>query len=315
MREATGSRCMAAFKGLLIAHALLLSGVLLAGEQQQSQLSADASPRFTWIKPLAEQGNMHAQLTLGRIYSSGEGVEQDDELAVHWWLKAAEQGSAEAQNELGAALSDGRGAPQDQVQAMTWFQKAVDQGLAVAQANLGVLYWSGLGVRRDLQRAVGWYARAAEQGLGWAQFFLGNAYATGRGIRQDTRQAVHWYRRAAEQDYPDAQTALGRLYVLDRTRAVRRDYASAVHWLSRAALLGNDESEKDLRIVLPRLRKVRVRGALEIRDASAPSAGVIRTADAGEYVYELRRLGDWVEVYLPDGHVTGYVGATQLNLK
>ena len=48
------------------------------------------------VKPLAEQGHAEAQFNLGYMYTLGNGVAQDDEEALKWYLLAAEQGSEEA---------------------------------------------------------------------------------------------------------------------------------------------------------------------------------------------------------------------------
>jgi len=44
-------------------------------------------------KPLAEKGNVAAQLMLGSIYNNGEGVAPDTDEAARWLAKAADQGA------------------------------------------------------------------------------------------------------------------------------------------------------------------------------------------------------------------------------
>jgi len=65
---------------------------------------------------------------LGCCYRNGEGVEQDNEKAVEWFLKAAEQGNAEAQFALGVCYHNGEGVKQDYEQTIKWLQKAAEQG-------------------------------------------------------------------------------------------------------------------------------------------------------------------------------------------
>ncbi len=50
---------------------------------------------------LAEKGDADAQFKLGNLYSDGDGVPQDDEKAVAWYLQSAEQGHADAQLSMG----------------------------------------------------------------------------------------------------------------------------------------------------------------------------------------------------------------------
>ncbi len=61
--------------------------------------------------PLAEQGDVHAQYNLGRMYGDGLGVPQDYAEAMKWYRKSAEQGDAHGQNNLGAMYAEGQGVP------------------------------------------------------------------------------------------------------------------------------------------------------------------------------------------------------------
>jgi TPR repeat protein len=98
------------------------------------------------------------------MYTSGEGVLQDDEQAFAWYHEAAKQGYAEAQNNLGVMYANGKGVAQDDRQAAFWFRKAAIQGEAMAQLNLGRMYFSGAGVRQDRAQAYLWtYLAAAQQ--------------------------------------------------------------------------------------------------------------------------------------------------------
>ncbi len=76
------------------------------------------------FRPLAEQGDVYAQYTLGFMYELGQGVPQDDGEAVQWYRKAAEQGDGDAQFKLGAMYELGQGVPQDSAEALKWSRKA-----------------------------------------------------------------------------------------------------------------------------------------------------------------------------------------------
>jgi len=76
----------------------------------------------------AEQGNADGQYSLGRAYSLGQGVPQEDAEAVRWYRLAAEQGHATAQYNMGGLYANGQGVPQDYVQAHMWFNLAAAQG-------------------------------------------------------------------------------------------------------------------------------------------------------------------------------------------
>ncbi len=149
------------------------------------------------VKFLAESGYVEAQVGLGNMYFSGNGVQQDDAAALNWFRKAADQGDAAAQYNLGRMYSGGRGVPQDDVAAVAWYRKAADQGNLSAQSNLGRMYGTGSGVPKDYVAAVGWYRKAAGKGNAIAQYNLAFMYMNGAGVEKDYIQAFKWFNLAA----------------------------------------------------------------------------------------------------------------------
>jgi TPR repeat protein len=84
--------------------ALAPFGVARAGPFEDAQAAdqkGDHATELQILRPLAEQGNALAQLGLGVMYASGQGVPQDYAQAVVWYRKAAEQGDADAQTLVG----------------------------------------------------------------------------------------------------------------------------------------------------------------------------------------------------------------------
>ena len=78
-------------------------------------------------RPVAEQGDMASQWSMGALYRFGWGVTQDYGEAVRWYRLAAEQGKASAQFTLGVMFQDGLGVLQDYVQAHMWYNLAAAQ--------------------------------------------------------------------------------------------------------------------------------------------------------------------------------------------
>ena len=196
------------------------------------------------IKKVALKGDPEAQFKLGAAYQKGEGVEEDQAQAIHWFRLSAEQGHAGAQSNLGVIYHRGEGVEQDNEQAIHWFRLAAEQGNAVGQNNLGVSYYLGEGVEQDYEQAVHWTRLAAEQGLAQAQSALGSSYAEGEGVEQDYELAVHWARLAAEQGDAESQNNLGVSYYLGE--GVEQDYEQAVHWTRLAAEQGDTNAQKNL---------------------------------------------------------------------
>jgi len=116
------------------------------------------------LRPLAEQGDVISQYTLGALYANGYGVPQDYIQARKWYTQAAVQRYAIAQVHLGVLYEEGRGVPQDYIQARQWYTQAAVQGYAIAQVHLGVLYAEGRGVPQNFVQAHKWYNLAAANG-------------------------------------------------------------------------------------------------------------------------------------------------------
>ncbi|HUL13170.1 MAG TPA: tetratricopeptide repeat protein [Methylococcaceae bacterium] len=139
------------------------------------------------FKPLAERGDVAAQVNLGNLYMKGLGVRQNYDEAARWYRNAAEQNEP------------------------------------MAQSKLGILYYYGLGVAQDYAEAGRWFLKAAGHGDAGAQTALGSLYALGEGLPRDYVQAYYWYSLAAEQGNPDALT--GRSSIVDEMTPGQLDEA------------------------------------------------------------------------------------------
>jgi len=84
------------------------------------------------LRPLAEQGNVRAQLYLATLYRTGMGVKEDEYEAAKWYGAAARAGIAEAQFHLGLMYLEGVGVTEDTDEALEWMSKASRQGFGEA---------------------------------------------------------------------------------------------------------------------------------------------------------------------------------------
>ena len=224
-------------------HAQFSLGVMYYTGQGIEQ---DYKEAFKWFTKAAEQGNAAAQYNLGLMYAKGQGVEQDYKQAIKWYTKAADQGDAAAQYSLGTMYYTGQDIKQDYKQALKWYTKAAEQGNVAAQALLGLMYDAGWGIK-DYKQAFKWYSKAAEQGEAVAQLFLGLMYDKGRGVKQDYKQAFNWYSKAAEQGVADGQYNLGVMYA--EGRGVEQDYKQALKWFTKAAEQGVAAAQYNLGVM------------------------------------------------------------------
>jgi TPR repeat protein len=116
---------------------LLASGLLIAipawadGEWDRAKSAherGDYAAEVAIVRPLAEKGHAFAQFNLGVLYDRGQGVPQDNALAMQWYQKAAEQGLPQALVNLAIMYEEGQGVPVDLMRAYFWFALAEVQG-------------------------------------------------------------------------------------------------------------------------------------------------------------------------------------------
>jgi TPR repeat protein len=143
----------------------LILGLLMGGCAEESE--------FERTSRLANDGNALAQLNLGLMYRNGEGVPQDNKLAVKWYTMSAEQGHAKAQYNLGLMYASEKGVSHDDKEAVRWYRLSAEQGYADAQYNLGVMYYNGEGVPQDYKEAHAWWSVAKANGQELAEKILG----------------------------------------------------------------------------------------------------------------------------------------------
>lgn len=194
----------------------------------------------------AEKGYAVAQFNLSYAYALGDGVERDEEQALHWMVMAAKNGyarakpilqrqeqiqaelrsrrqdvagfeaehvaaqagDAKAQFALATRFEDGKGVDRSMSQAIQWYRKSADAGFVEAQGYLGVIYDKGRGAKQDDMEAANWYRKAAEQGHGQSQYNLGVFYFYGRAFQANREEARKWFERARDSGYPGGAAAL-----------------------------------------------------------------------------------------------------------
>jgi uncharacterized protein len=108
-------------------------GLLDASEAYKGAVTAynrgEYATALRQFRPLAEQGNVLAQYSLGLMYSKGQGVTQNYAEAAKWYRKAADQGDDEAQYELGRLYNE------------PTFRFMAEEGDAEAQFQYGALWY------------------------------------------------------------------------------------------------------------------------------------------------------------------------------
>jgi TPR repeat protein len=169
-------------------------------------------------------------------------------------LIAAREGEVEAQALLGQILLEGQGIAQDQTLALRWFDIAARQGHLMARNMLGRCHEHAWGCVADASIAARHYRIAAQGGLDWAMYNFANLLATGRGVAEDQRLALSWYRRAADLGHAKSMNLLGRY--LEEGRFCQTDPDAAFEWYRRSAQGGDFRGQFSHAAVLVQVGKV-----------------------------------------------------------
>jgi TPR repeat protein len=181
-------------------------------------------------------------------------LEESPARAAQAILIAAREGEVEAQALLGQILLDGQGIAQDQPLALSWFGIAARQGHLMARNMLGRCHEHGWGCVADASIAARHYRVAAQDGLDWAMYNFANLLATGRGVGADQTLALNWYRRAADLGHAKSMNLLGRY--LEEGRFCRADPDAAFEWYRRSAEGGDFRGQFSYAAVLAQGGKV-----------------------------------------------------------
>lgn len=166
---------------------------------------AEAGAAIAQLQDAAALGYPPAQLQLGELYKTGQGVEQDLGQARLWFRRAANGGNVLAMHRIGVMTARGDGGPADSQEAIAWFEQAANFGLVDSQYNLGAIYHpsdEGGSSVQDAGKAYYWYSLAARNGDEQAQpLAAGVAVALSPETRAEIDDEVAaWTARPADED-------------------------------------------------------------------------------------------------------------------
>jgi len=125
----------------------------------------DENEALELLRKAAALGHEAADMAIGRIYLADIENPEQALLATEIFQRLAEDGHADAQVTLGMIYTFGQGnVAQDFDEGRFWLKLASNQRSGPARLNLGNIYAQGIGVERDLVRAYAWYSLSAETG-------------------------------------------------------------------------------------------------------------------------------------------------------
>lgn len=132
----------------------------------------DFAKAISELLPVAEQGDVNAQLWVGDLYRLHPGKNRDFTKGALWYKRAATQGSADGQALLATVYFHGQGTDQNYSQAKRWSEKAAKQNSADGNYILATIYARGLSVRPDAVKAKKYYKKSTELGNLPSHYYL-----------------------------------------------------------------------------------------------------------------------------------------------
>ncbi len=210
-----------------------------AGSEHAAEPSAaDIAAQVAQLQAAADKGDPEAELTMAKLYLSGQGVEKDVAKGLALLQKGADKGYDRAQFMLGITLAtDMAGAP-DKEKAKYWLQKSAAQGNKKAEQMLGMID------KMPAPETPEQVKKKAEAGDAGAQYLLGTSYMSGLGkYEKKPEEGLKWLQLAAGQGHPLAQDDMGK-YLLGIGKA-----DEGIVWLTKAAQNGVTNAQYRLGLI------------------------------------------------------------------
>lgn len=263
-------------------------------------------------RTLAAEDDAVGSRGLGLMYSAGQGVKKDDEIAFYWFKKAVDQGNLSSLHAIAWAYQTGTGTKKNSRKACDLYQQSAGHNHSGSQNNLARCFLNGDGRKQDFAKAKAFFERSAATGNRNALLSLADMYADGRGVQKDLARAAQLYLRSAESGYAPAMTSYG--YALDHGLGVPKNPELACDWYEQGTKLKNAISTNNLGTCFEHGsgRPRDLREALRLYEKSAATGYGLALKNAGDLYFErgsaLRDIGKAAEFYRKSaeaGHIGG----------
>lgn len=193
---------------------------------------------------------------IGLAWQCGDGLDENERLAIDSFRRAAGYGNTEAMLCLADYCLE---RDRDLMMALDWwllafrtdpdsgkqiiengesetvrrYRDAATRGCPGAQVRLGECCFRGHGTKRNRREAVKWFRKSAAQGNARAIMNLGDCYDSGICVKKNEAEAYRLWRRSAELGYAEAQYRVASCY--EDGHPVKRDRGEALRWYRLAA--------------------------------------------------------------------------------
>ncbi|RHZ75208.1 hypothetical protein Glove_216g129 [Diversispora epigaea] len=177
------------------------------------------------------------QISLGIMYTFGNGIQKDTKKAFRIFIKSAKEGSVKALSCIGFCFYTGNGVNKDERKAFKMDSKSAEKGDPVGQFNVGYDFREGVGIKKDENKSFTWYLKSAELGNIRAQHNIGYYYQEGIGISKNKKKAFEWYLRCANLDFDISQECIAKAYL--KGKGIEKSEKQAFEWYLKSAENGN----------------------------------------------------------------------------
>lgn len=171
----------------------------------------EAALLLDYLTPLAEKGDLQAQVDLGLVYMLGNIVPEDPEAALEWLNTALNNKNisknknlaARAQSFLAYFYLTGEGVKRDREKALQLLKAAEKYRDRDALFGLGVFYihksrYDYNNEREHFKTAFDYFEKAAASGHPSAYYEMSIMYQNGRGVKQDNSLAMSLLEKSVE---------------------------------------------------------------------------------------------------------------------
>lgn len=185
-----------------------------------------------WLTENATKGNSYAQYIfyqIGELYEKGQGIQQNQEKAIEFYIKAANQGHWHAFQEnyylAYASYALKNLALKGNKRVQKWLIGKAEEGDEEAQYvlyQIAKVYEEGEGIKKNEKKAVKFYVKAASQKLGYGREVLKELALKGNKLAQD------WIIKEAKKGNEEAQYTFGQMY--EQGIGVEKNLEKAAKW-------------------------------------------------------------------------------------
>ncbi|NVK19323.1 MAG: sel1 repeat family protein [Methylocystaceae bacterium] len=139
----------------------------------------------------AEKGDPGSQYMVGWSFRDGIKTSKNHQQARHWFELAAKQNFRPAIFNLGVMHFEGNGIPQDTEKGMSYFLKAHSLEFPPATEELGRIYIFGRnGIEKDVKKGIDYLTQSADQGMHKSIYLMAHAYLKGLGVQKDEYKGI-----------------------------------------------------------------------------------------------------------------------------